>query len=309
MKNCVSGITYRVILFSILVFLVSGLTGCDKLNSLIPKKSEPKKAASVITVKGTIIAKVNNLSITLEDLNEEVDAYNAVVPQDKPELKITTREQKINYLKNEMIRRTLLYQDALDKGLNNTDEVTKTLEKIKQNLLVSALVRQEAEKVEVSSKDIEDYYNTYKDQLKAPEERNIREIIVATEPEAKDVMIQLLQGGDFATLAKDRSKAESAKNGGDLGFIERGKKSSQFDSIAFSDSLDTGRTSNIFKGPDGYYILKLEAKRGGQQKQLSEMWEDIKRGLQFLKQQQKIDDLVSKLSTGAKLEVYEGEIK
>lgn len=252
---------------------------------------------------------MNNLSITLEDLNEEIDAYNAVVPQDKPELKITTREQKINYLKNEMIRRTLLYQDASDKGLDRSDEVTRTLEKIKQNLLVSALVRQEAEKVDVSSKDIEDYYNTYKDQLKAPEERNIREIVVATEPEAKDIMIQLLQGGDFATLAKDRSKSESAKNGGDLGFVERGKKSEQFDNVAFSDALEVGRTSSIFKGPDGYCILKLEAKRGGQQKPLSEMWEDIKRGLQFLKQQQKIDDLVTKLSTGAKLEVYEGEIK
>jgi len=312
MKSHVSGIGYRVILLSAFCFLLSALAGCDKLNFLNPKKEEPKALSpAAVTVKGTLIAKVNNIPITLEDLNGEIDAYNTMVPQDKPELKIAAREQKINYLKNEMVRRTLLYQEAMDRGLDKSEEALKALEKIKQNILVTQLVRQEADKVDVSSKDVEDYYNAYKEQLKSPEERNIREIAVSTEPEAKDIMIQLLQGADFATLAKDRSKSPSAKDGGDLSFIQKGKsnKSAQFDSVAFSDSLEVGKFSSIFKGPDGYYILKLEGKRGGQQKSLSDMWDDIKKGLTFLKQQQKIEDLVGKLSSSAKLEIYEGEIK
>ena len=310
MKNILLDFGRKAVLFSAVSFMLLAFTGCDKLNLLIPKKEEPKQiTAPVITVKGTIIAKVNNTPITLEELNEEVDAYNAMVPPEKPELKVTTREQKMNYLKNDMIRRALLYQDAQDRGLDKTEEVQRSLDKIKQNLLVSQLVRQEADKVDVSSKEVEDYYNTYKEQLKSPEERNIKEIAVSTEAEAKDVMIQLLQGADFPTLAKERSKAASAKDGGDLGFIQKGKKFAQFDSIAFSDSLEAGKISNIFKGPDGYYILKLEAKKGGQQKPLADMWDDIKRGLVFLKQQQKIEEMVGKLSSSAKIEVYEGEIK
>jgi hypothetical protein len=39
------------------------------------------------------------------------------------------------------------------------------------------------------------------------------------------------------------------------------------------------------------------------------MWEDIKRGLLFLKQQQKIEELIGQLSQKAKIEIYEGEIK
>lgn len=311
MKNRISGIVYNVSLFSIVAIFLTSLGGCEKLNFLSPpKKEQPKQAApAAIAVKGTLVARVNNIPIILEELNEEIDAYNAAVPQDKPEMKITTRDQKINYLKNEMVRRTLIYQEALDRGLEKSEDVVKALEKIKQNLLVSQLVRQEAEKVDVASKEVEDYYNTYKEQLKSPEERNIREIAVSTEPEAKDIMIQLLQGADFATLAKDRSKSGSAKDGGDLGFIKKGNKFSQFDSIAFSDSLEAGKVSSIFKGPDGYYILKLEGKRGGQEKPLADMWDDIKKGLTFLKQQKKIEDLVGKLSTSAKLEIYEGEIK
>jgi hypothetical protein len=39
------------------------------------------------------------------------------------------------------------------------------------------------------------------------------------------------------------------------------------------------------------------------------MWNDIKRGLTFLKHQQRIEDLINKLSPQAKTEVDEGEIK
>jgi hypothetical protein len=39
------------------------------------------------------------------------------------------------------------------------------------------------------------------------------------------------------------------------------------------------------------------------------MWDDISRGLVFLKQQQAIEELIGKLSREAKIEVSEGEIK
>jgi len=297
----------RIIFPSICLFILSLLIGCDKIGLSKPKFKEAFTPSTV--VKGTVIAKVNNQPITLEDLDKEVEAYNSMVPADKPESKITTRDKKIDYLKNEMVRRTLLYQEALNRGLDRNETIIQALEKTKQDLLVMELVRKEAEKVEVSSKEIEDYYNNYKDQLKEPEERQVREIVVGSEQEAKDILIQLLQGTDFNTLAKDRSKSASAKDAGDLGFIKKGQKSAQFDAVAFSDSLDVGKISNIFKCPDGYYIIKLEAKRGGKQKSLNEMWDDIKRGLTFLKQQKKIEDLLGKLSRDSKLEFYEGEIK
>ena len=216
---------------------------------------------------------------------------------------------KINYLKDEIVSRILLYQAALDRGLENKEEVQRTLEKYKQSLLVGELMNEEYNKIEVTPAEIEAYYNQYKEQLREPEERQVREITVPTETEAKDILIELLKGADFADLARQRSKAASAANGGDLGFISKGKKFVQFDAVAFSESLEAGQYSNIFKGPDGYYIIKLETKKGGKQRSLSELWDDIKRGLQFLKQQQQIKDLIGKLSQEARIEIYEGEIK
>jgi peptidyl-prolyl cis-trans isomerase C len=207
------------------------------------------------------------------------------------------------------VRRALLYQEALNRGLDRDEDVVNSLEKAKMNMLVLQLVKNETENVDVNSKEIEDYYETYKEQLKEPEERQMREIVVPSEQDARDILIQLWQGADFATLAKERSKSTSAKNGGDIGFISKGKKSAAFDEVAFSDSLEVGKISTIFRSPDGYYILKLEAKKGGKARSLSDMWEDIKRGLTFLKKQKKMEDLIGKLSTKIPTKIDEGIIK
>jgi len=301
----------RIILFALALLFVS-ILGCDKLESLgigiKPKASTKASAVKEMPYSGTLIAKVNTVPVTLEDLNEDIGNYNEMVG-DKPGQKIDSRDKKIEYLKSELVRRALLYQDALDRGLDKKPDVARLIEKTKMDLVVLELLKDETDKITVTSQEIEDYYNKYKDEMKEPEERRIREITVNTEQEARDILIQLLQGSDFATLAKERSKAPSAKDGGDLGFIKQGVKSSQFDAVAFSDALESGKVSNIFKSPDGYCIIKLEEKRGGKAKSLSEKWDDIKRGLTFLKQKAKIDDLVGKLSREAKIEIYEDKIR
>jgi parvulin-like peptidyl-prolyl isomerase len=301
----------KAILFVIATLLLGGILGCDKLMPGAKKKVEVTSVSDsyAIVPKGPIVAKVNNVSIGLEDLNEDIALYNANVPADRPELKITTREQKINYLKNEAIRRILIYQHALDQGLNRNEEVRQALEKNKRDLMVLQDIKEMTKGITATSKEVEDYYNTYKEQLKEPEDRQVSEIVVGSEQAARDILIQLLQGGDFATLARNNSQAPSAKDGGDLGFIQKGKKSAQFDAVAFADSLEAGKISNIFKTPEGYSIIRLEAKRGGKQKPLSEMWDDINRGLVFLKQQKAIEDLIGKLSRDAKIDISEGEIK
>lgn len=300
----------KIILFAITGLFFSAILGCDKHNFAVSRKPEPKIAAQpAIQPRGPIVAKVNNIAIGLDDLNDEIELYNANVPPERPELKITTKEKKVNYLRNEVIRRALIYQHALDIGLDRNDEVKQAVEKNKRDLLVLQDVKDITKSISATSKEVEEYYNAYKEQYKEPEERQISEIVANTEQEARDILIQLLQGADFATLAKSNSKASSAKDGGSLGFIQKDKKSAQFGAAAFSDSLEVDKVSSIFKTPDGYSIVKLEAKRGGKQKPLSEMWDDINRLLVFMKQQQAIEELTGKLSRDAKIEVFEGEIK
>ena len=304
MKN--KGLVF-VLVLSFLVFLY----GCDKLpfGQNKPPVEPPKPIPQAYTPTGTVIAKVNNYPITLEELTEEIERYNSMVPEDKADLKLTTTEQKADYLKDELIRRILFYQEALDRGLDRNPDIQQALEKTKQQLLVFQLVKDETDKINVTNQEIEDYYERAKESLKDPERRKVREIVVISQAQAKDLLIRLLQGEDFASLARQYSKASSADKGGDLGFIKPGEKFKAFDEVAFSDALEIDQFSTVFRGDDGYYIIKVEAKEGGKYKSLFETRDEIERGLTFIKQQKRLETLVGTLSSNAKIEVMEDKIK
>jgi len=296
-----------------LVFVLAVLSlGCDnKLNPFSPPKKitspvERVENAPVQTfsnVTGTVIANVNNYPVTLEELNSEIENFNTAVGSTNPEDKIDTRDKKIAYLENGIIRKVLLYQAAQQRGLDKKPEIQKALENFKQSLLVAELVREETEKIVPSDTEVAEYYNQYKDELKEPEQRRISEIVVASDDQAKEISIELLKGADFGALAQERSIAASAKNKGDLGYIAMGSKFPEFDKIAFSSTLEVGKPSLSFKGPDGFYIVKLQDIRGGVAKPLSELSADIKKGLSILKQQQHIEAVIEKLQKEGKIEV------
>lgn len=311
---------YKTKLFFVACFLFSLLLGCDKLGFRKPKEVGGEKEKPVV-VKGTVIAKVNNLPITLEELNKYVDIYNVSIDQrkdlseeEKKSLKIDTREKKISYLKEGLIRQGVFYQLALDHGLDRKEEILDILEKNKVVILAKAMEEEVIKTLDVSSVEIEDAYNKNKNLFKEPEARNIREIVVKTEDEAKQIHIELLQGGDFATLAKTRSIADSAQKEGELGFIrkgERGEKFAAFDDVVFSPALQKGAISSVFKGPDGYYVVKIEDIREGKQLSLSELWETLKTLILSNKQKEALDSYYSRATSEGKIkiEIHEGEIK
>jgi parvulin-like peptidyl-prolyl isomerase len=136
-----------------------------------------------------------------------------------------------------------------------------------------------------------------------------------SEDEAKQVNIQLLQNADFAALARQFSKAPSAASGGDLGLIALEfdpKKRVRFDKfyeVAFSPSLDAGGISSIFKGPDGYYIVKVEKIEKSEVKPFAEVKADIKEALLYDKRQEAITALADKLTGQIKVEVREEKVE
>ena len=83
----------KYIILAVLFLSFGGILGCDKINEKFFSKTETKETTKeAATIKGPLVAKVNNISIGLDDFNQEIDLYNANVPADRPELKITTKE-------------------------------------------------------------------------------------------------------------------------------------------------------------------------------------------------------------------------
>src|SRR5271165_2224051 len=106
----------------------------------------------------------------------------------------------------------------------------------------------------VTAQDLQSYYDQHRNEYRVAEQVKVAHILIKTplpEPGAKvddkaveeahkkaeDVLKQVKAGGDFAQLAEKYSDDPgSAKNGGDLGFIGRGRTVPEFEKAAFSNS-------------------------------------------------------------------------
>ena len=69
---------------------------------------------------------------------------------------------------------------------------------------------------------------------------NLRQIVVADEAAADQLLADLASGADFASLARERSlDGDSSEDGGELGWVPRGNYPPEFDEVAFSAPLNT----------------------------------------------------------------------
>ena len=85
-----------------------------------------------------------------------------------------------------------------------------------------------------------------------------RHILVETEAEAQTIYTELQAGGDFAKIAKERSKdTGSGANGGDLGWFGKGQMVPEFETAAFG--LKVGEISKPVKSQFGYHIIQVIA--------------------------------------------------
>lgn len=106
---------------------------------------------------------------------------------------------------------------------------------------------------------------------------------------AEDIYNQLINGADFATLAKKYSEDPgSAEKGGDLGTFGKGVMVPEFEKVAFS--ITPGAISKPFKSQFGYHIVKV-AKREEVTTPVSQLDQTTKGKLMNEKLVQKIQEL------------------
>src|SRR5499425_1727400 len=197
----------------------------------------------------------------------------------------------------------VLSQDELRKGLHPTDEELKAFyarnqarykDSIPEKRKIQYVMADKngiMAKIEVTPADIQAYYDQHKDQYRVPEEVKVSHILVKTPPagadgkvdekaveearkKAADVLKQLKGGAKFEDLAKKYSDDPgSAKKGGDLGWIGRGRTVPEFEKTAFSQAK--GQTSDLVKSSYGFHIIRTEDKHEAHLKTLDEVKAEI----------------------------------
>tara|TARA_B100000212_G_scaffold20708_1_gene13775 strand:- start:776 stop:2023 length:1248 start_codon:yes stop_codon:yes gene_type:complete len=88
----------------------------------------------------------------------------------------------------------------------------------------------------------------------------VRQILVSNEPQALKLIQEINDGSDFAELARLNSKSNNAANGGEMGWRNLADMPSLF--VDALKNKKKGFISDPLEAGSGFYILKLEDKRG-----------------------------------------------
>jgi parvulin-like peptidyl-prolyl isomerase len=110
--------------------------------------------------------------------------------------------------------------------------------------------------VVITEAEIVEYFKNHRTEFQRPERVEIRQVLLGSESEANKTRNQI-NANNFAEIAKERSIAPEAEDGGKLGPFAQGAMPSVFEA-AFH--LRKGEISGVLKSPYGYHIILVTAK-------------------------------------------------
>ncbi|MBI5892691.1 MAG: peptidylprolyl isomerase [Deltaproteobacteria bacterium] len=201
---------------------------------------------------------------------------------------ITVSEREIDNAIDDVKKQNNLNQDALLRalaanGLTFKEYRSQLKDQIRQMKFVSKEFRS---KITVADDDIEAYYKQNIERFYEPVTIRISQIFLAVprnitdmqkqdiEQKAKDILMKIRQGEDFAKLALAYSQGPNPENGGDLGFLKVGEIDPTIEKIALN--LKSGETSGIIPTKLGLFIIQVTEKKEKEPKPFETVKNNIK---------------------------------
>ena len=193
---------------------------------------------------------------------QEAEREKIIVEEAEVDDELNGRLQKSNVKDIEEFKRMLKVQ-----GLSY-DAVRKRL---RDSLKTAKVVRRKVGvRVSVTDVEIERYLEENRLKLETGLGYHARHILIVPEGGLTDsswegariraelVRSQLRDGGDFAELARKNSGDATAKDGGDLGVLQRGELAQDIETRILA--LSPGKVSEPYRSDLGYHIFLLESK-------------------------------------------------
>jgi peptidyl-prolyl cis-trans isomerase C len=257
----------------------------------LPTKEPAKKEAAKpkpAAAKGGNIATVNGVGVPRARSDLLLQQQAGRMPDN---------EQTRAMVREELINREVLAQEAQKSGLAKSPEVQTQLDMTRQEVLVNAYIRDWVRRNPVSDADVAKEYERAKSQT-GDKEYKARHILVESEDQAKSLIAELKKGGKFEDLATKNSKDPgSAQRGGDLDWNVPGTFDSQFSEAMVK--LDKGKyTEAPVRTRYGWHIIQLDDVRGVKFPELNEVRQRITQQIT----QGRIEQLVKGLRAKAKVE-------
>lgn len=167
--------------------------------------------------------------------------------------------------------------------------------------------------VEVSDTEVHTFYVENPDRFQVPEVIRARHILLKLDRQADatarkaarekltGILAEARKGADFAELAKQYSEDASAAQGGDLGYIPRGRMVQSFERAAFA--LAPGQLSEVVETDFGLHLILVEDHRAADLVPEEKVREQVRDYLHGQKVKQTEDETLGNLRAGAQIEI------
>lgn len=232
-------------------------------------------------------ATVNGQAIPQSVFDAFVAEQKAQGTPDTPELQ--------NAVKEELVRREILAQEAKKKGLDKKGTIQGQIELAKQAVLIRAFLTDYVKAHPITDAQLKTEYEAIKSNLGSTEFKT-RHILVAAEDEAKAIIAKLDKGDKFAELAKQSKDPGSKDKGGELGW-----SSPNAYVKPFGEALTKLKKGEYTKTPVhsdfGYHVIMLDDSRPA----TPPAFEEVKPQMQQRAAQQQVEQLVKDLRAKAKV--------
>ena len=307
------------------------LLGCLLILFVIAATLAPRKATSA--AEPSIVARVNGEPLawaefqrmranplTLRQLQQELDVRDPDA-QDK-ELDRLALQRLINrrlLIQEAGLKRITVTEKELDKAIATLRRSFKDLESfgvwmkqqdldeqtlfasVHADMLATRVSTALVEEVRVTDKQVQQYYESHKDDLKADEVR-LQIIVVKDKVTAEKVLTALREGKDFASLARQLSIGRRAAKGGDTGWVSSETLWPPLQT--FVGAMKAGEAGGPLQKGNEFLIVRLEARRPGKTKTLAGARPQIEPRLLAAKRQEVVRDWLAAREKEAKIEVF-----
>ncbi len=241
------------------------LVGALSVSFLMAKPAHnANNAKKTAEAQGSVLATVDGKPITKSDFD--------MIKQRNPNFDFDKlKEKEKEALIEQAIRTVLVENEAKTERLDSTPEFKAMMEAVKKQALVEFWAKKQAEevkKLKIPEKEMQDFYNTNKDQIFVTQEAHARHILVKSEDEAKRIISEIdkqpktKREAKFIELANRDTidpNSKNAQNGGDLGKFQKNQMAPDFSKAAFA--LTPGNyTKTPVKTEFGYHVIYLISK-------------------------------------------------
>jgi len=145
---------------------------------------------------------------------------------------------------------------------------------VREDLEIDAIQTAVTGPIELTEDELRAYFEENRANYEVEENVTASHILVSTEEEAQQLLDQLADGADFATLAQEYSiDTASGIYGGELGSFTRGQMVEEFENAAFSTPV--GEISGIVASDYGFHIIWVTDYQAAESPEYEDVADDV----------------------------------